>query len=125
MPSLGRMVEQIGTLPPSTMTVGVIDILIPRIDELLHSTTFANIEQTNQPAQPELGIEGHQGRAELSLVNHYETLQNFMTRLRNRRDILSGHISSGGRKKYRKSYRKKKKTQRKKKNTMKKQKRKY
>jgi hypothetical protein len=120
MPSLERMVYQIETVPPSiiTITITLVEQLISRIEEIMHSTVFENIEQTNQPAQPEFGIEGHQGRSELNLINHYDKLQELMTRLIERRGVLTGHISSGGRKKRRKSMKKRRKLK-KKKNTKK------
>ena len=127
MPTLETLVQRLNTPPPNTNTIRIslIDLLILGINEvLLHSVIFENIEQTNQPAQPEFGIEGHQGRSELSLVNHYDKLQELRTRLIDRRDELTGHISSGGRKKRRKSMKKRRKLK-KKKNTKKKQKRKY
>ena len=118
MPALERMVEQIETHNSTAGTLSLIDLLIPRINRVLNSEAFENIEQTNQPAQPEFGIEGHQGRSELSLVNHYERLHDLMTRLIDRRSVLTGHISSGGRKKRRKSMQKRRNLK-KKKNTKK------
>ncbi len=118
VPNLERMVEQIERVPPTANTVGLIDLLIPRINRVLNSAAFENIEQTSQPAQPEFGIEGHQGRSELSLVNHYERLHYLMTRLIERRDAITGYISSGGRKKRKKSM-EKKRSSKKKKNTKK------
>jgi hypothetical protein len=122
MPPLERLVQQFDTPPPNTDTdtirIPLLQQLILRIEEIMHSTVFVNIHETNQPTQPELGIEGHQGRSELSLVNHFDKLQELMTRLIERRDVLTGIISSGGRKKRRKSM-KKKRSFKKKKNTKK------
>jgi hypothetical protein len=141
MPPLERLVQQFDTPPPNTDTdtirIPLLQQLILRIEEIMHSTVFVNIHETNQPAQPELGIEGHQGRSELSLPNHFSELQNLRTRLIESRDVLierpdvvTRHISNGGpngdpdggpdggRKKRRKSM-KKRRSFKKKKNTKK------
>jgi hypothetical protein len=132
MPPLERLVQQFDTPPPNTDTdtirIDLLEQLILRIEEIMHSTVFVNIHETNQPAQPELGILGHQGRSEFGLPNRFSELQNLRTRLIESRDVPTGIISNGGpdggRKKRRKSM-KKKRSFKKKKNTKKKQKIKY
>jgi hypothetical protein len=137
MPPLERLVQQFDTPPPNTDTdtirIPLLEQLILRIEEIMHSTVFVDIHETNQPAQPELGIPGHQGRSEFSLPNRFSELQNLRTRLIERRDVLierrdvvTRDISNGGpnggpnggRKKRRKSM-KKKRSFKKKKNTKK------
>jgi hypothetical protein len=149
MPPLERLVQQFDTPPPNTDTdtirIPLLEQLILRIEEIMHSTVFANIHETNQRAQPELGIRGHQGRSEFSLPNRFYDLQELRTRLIESRDVLierrdvpTGIISNGdpnggpnggpdgdpdggpngGRKKRRKSM-KKKRSFKKKKNTKK------
>jgi len=122
MPPLERLVQQFDTPPPNTDTdtirIPLLQQLILRIEEIMHSTVFVNIHETNQRAQPELGIPGHQGRSEFSLPNRFSELQNLRTRLIEsrdvlieRRDVVTRDISNGGpdggRKKRRKSMKKK------------------